>query len=156
MKKTIAVFLILGFFIASGGMVRADSTIKIYANVQSSFKMELDSTSITFNHLQPGIASEDIQLTTTTTGSGSYQLILTSSNFTSNKGIQPAAALRFKEHNASIYRTASSEGQIMMAVAGAAKEAGDSQVFDLQAEFPVADSPVDAYTAVVTITCIPQ
>ena len=156
MKKTIAILIILGFCLAGGGMVRAAGTIKIYAHVQSTYKMELDSTTIAFNHLQPGIASEDIQLTTTTTGSGSYQLILTSSNFTSNKGIQPAAALRFKEHNASIYRTASSEGQAMMTVAGTAKEAGDSQVFDLQAEFPVADSPVDAYTAVVTITCIPQ
>lgn len=55
-----------------------------------------------------------------------------------------------------MYRTASSEGQTMMTAAGAAKEAGDSQVFDLHTDFPVVDSPAGTYTAVVTITCIPQ
>jgi hypothetical protein len=155
LKKTIVVLLTLGILVAGMGIVNAAETLNITANVQSALTLALDPGSLTYNDIQPGVASAAQTLTATTSGSGSYHLTLASTTFTSAAGTQSASVLQFKEQSAETYKNASSSAQNMLSAAGTATAEGDEKQFDLRVNFPVSAAD-GTYGATVTITAVPQ
>lgn len=166
MKRTIAIILALGLLLASGGMVLAATTVSITAAVSNSFSMGIyDSggtsslSSLAFN-VQPGRATDPQVLTVKTNGSGSYQVTLASTSFTtpSDPGpvyTQAASVLQFQETGATTWKSASTTAQNMLASAGTASSSGDTKSFNLRMNFPVSAND-GTYSGTVTITCLPQ
>ncbi|MCL6479276.1 MAG: hypothetical protein K6T65_12860 [Peptococcaceae bacterium] len=153
MKKVIAVLLTLGMLMVGMGVVNA-ATLNVTANVQSALSLVINPTSMNFDPVQPGVPSAPQTLTATTTGSGSYQLQLSSTTFTTAGGSQPASVLQFRETGASSYTSASGTAQNMMAAPGTADGDGDEKSFDIRVNFPASASN-GTYAATATITAAP-
>ncbi len=153
MKKSMAILLVVGLLLASVGIVQA-ATLSITANVQSALTLALDPASMTFDNVVQGTPSTEQTLTATTTGSGSYQLQLSSTTFTTAGGSQPASTLQYKETAAGTYVNASGTPTNMLAVAGTADPAGNDKTFDVRVNFAAAAAD-GAYAATVTITAAP-
>jgi hypothetical protein len=156
MKKIITILLTLGILMAGAGIAGA-ANLNITANVQSSLTLGLNPTLLEYDSVQPGLPSEAQPLTATTTGGGSYQLTLSSTNFVSAGGTQGASTLQFKEHDASVgsYKGATTNSQNMLTNAGTATLAGDAKVFDMRVNFQ-STATNGTYGATVTITAVPQ
>ncbi|MCL6611220.1 MAG: hypothetical protein K6T66_06745 [Peptococcaceae bacterium] len=153
MKKAVAILLTLGILMVGAGVVNA-ATLNITANVQTVLTLVLDPTSMTFTDVQAGVASAPQTLTATTSGSGSYQLQLSSTTFTTAGGSQPASVLQYKETSAGTYVSASATPTNMLTVPGTATAGGDAKTFDVRVNFPAAASS-GTYAATVTITASP-
>ena len=155
MKKSVVILFIMGVLLASVGIVQA-ATLNIAANVQSALTLALDPSSFTFNSVQQGVPSADQDLTATTTGSGAYQLQLSSTTFTAAGAItQPTTVLQYKENAAGTYVNATATATNMLAANGTADPAGDEKDFNFRVNFPVTAAN-GAYAATITITAAPQ
>ncbi|KJS18479.1 MAG: hypothetical protein VR69_00390 [Peptococcaceae bacterium BRH_c4b] len=155
MKKSMAILFVVGLLLASVGIVQAN-TLSINANVSSAISLALDPATLTFNGVQQGTPSASQPLTATTTGSGNYQLQLSSTTFTAAGGItQPTTVLQYKETAAVPYVNATATATNMLAAPGTAVVApGDAKTFDFRVNFP-ANAVNGAYAATVTITAAP-
>jgi hypothetical protein len=154
LKKTIVILLTLGILVSGIGIATA-APLQITANVLSTLNLALDSNALTFDDVQPGLASAPQTLTSTTSGNGSYQLTLTGAGFTAAGKTAPASVLEFKEHSVGNYTIASTGAKNMLAGAATATVEGDAHTFDLRVNFP-GTAENGNYIANVTITAVAQ
>ncbi|MDF9407309.1 hypothetical protein L7E55_02875 [Pelotomaculum isophthalicicum JI] len=156
MKKTVAILLMLGILMVAAGIVNA-ATLAITANVQNSLTLALNPASLTFNNVQQGTATTPETLTATTSGTGAYQLQLSSTSFIASGGVtQPASVLQYRDQLlAGNYANASGTATNMLASAGTAVVGGDAKNFDIRVNFP-GNASDGSYTATVTISAVPQ
>lgn len=156
MKKTVAILLMMGLLMVGAGIVNA-ATLAVTANVQSALTLALDPASLTFNNVQQGTAAAAQTLTATTSGSGAYQLQLSSTTFIASGGVtQPASVLQYRDQLAAgSYSNASGTATNMLASSGTADADGEAKDFDIRVNFPGGASN-GSYSATVTISAVPQ
>ena len=152
-KKLIAAILTLGMLLVGIGVVQA-ATLAVTANVQSSLSLVLDTTTMSFAGVVPGVATVSQPLTATTSGSGAYQLQLTGATFT-GPSTQAASVLQFKETAVGTYTSATAAAQNMLGTNSTATALGDAKTFDIRLNFPAA-APNGTYSANITITAAPM
>lgn len=153
MKQIVAVFMVLGLLLSTAGIVQA-ATLAVTANVQSVLNLVLSPTTMNFDNVVPGVATDPQTLTATTSGNGSYQLTLTGAAFTGPTS-QPASVLQFKETSSSTYVSAGTTAINMLASPSTATAEGDQKTFHIRLNFP-ASAPNGTYSANITITAVPQ